>query len=177
MIAVLFFATLLTGSRLGIVLMPMVLIGAWIILLPAMADLGRWRFFPALAWRSRSSRPSPSLPGKAATRALGTVAERFIFSDDPRRELWRDGWFAMTQAWPFGVGMGGGQPAMIAAERLEVLDPFLPNRVHNDYLEVALEGGLPAVILVAVIALLLLAAAWRSWRARPEERHLTGSAS
>jgi O-antigen ligase len=54
-----------------------------------------------------------------------------------------------------------------------VLDPYLPNRVHNDYLELALEGGLPAVILLALIAILLAAAAWSTWRGRPEERHLT----
>ena len=173
LVAVLFFATLLTASRVGIVLMPLVLVGAWIILLPAMADFGRWRYFPALA--ALALIPAVAFVSwQSGNTALGTVAERFIFSDDPRRELWRDGWFAIAQAWPFGVGMGGGQPAMIAAERLEVLDPYLPNRVHNDYLEVALEGGLPAVILVTVISLLLVAAAWRSWRARPLERHQTG---
>jgi hypothetical protein len=172
LVAVLFFATLLTASRLGIVLTPLVLIGVWVILLPAMTDLGRWRYVPALA--TLALVPATALlVWQSGNTALGTVAERFIFSDDPRRELWRDGWFAMSEAWPFGVGVGGGQPAMIAAERLEVLDPYLPNRVHNDYLEVALEGGLPAVVLVAAIGLLLAAAAWRSWRARPQERHLT----
>jgi O-antigen ligase len=170
--AVLFFATILTASRTGIVLLPLVLIGVWLILLPAMADFGRLRFIPGFAALA-------IIPGAAfaawlaGNSALGTVAERFIFSDDPRHELWRDGWFAVKQAWPVGVGVGGAQPAMIAAERLEVLDPYLPNRVHNDYLELALEGGLPAVILLAIIAVLLAAAIWRSWRSRPEERQLT----
>ena len=79
----------------------------------------------------------------------------------------------MNQAWPFGVGVGGAQPALIAAERLEVLDPFVPNRVHNDYLELALEGGVFALALLAAIAATLVAAACRSWLARPQERHLT----
>jgi O-antigen ligase len=162
----------MTGSRTGIVLLPLALLGVWAILYPALADRGAIRFAPGIA-------AAVVLAGVAfvalqgGNTALGNVAERFDSFDASRRELWRDGWFAMTQAWPFGVGLGGAQPALIAAERLEVLDPMLPNRVHNDYLELALEGGLIAVALLAVIAAVLLAAFWRSWRERPEERHLT----
>jgi O-antigen ligase len=93
-----------------------------------------------------------------------------------RSELWRDAWFAIQQNWPVGVGVGGAQPALIAAERLEVLDPSLPNRVHNDYLELALEGGLPALLLLAAIAGMLSYAAWRRWRERPDQRHFTAFA-
>lgn len=172
LIAVFFFATIMTASRTGIVLLPLVLIGVWLILRPAMADVSRFRFLPGFAILAII--PAAALAAwLTGNTTLGTIAERFAFSDDPRRELWRDGWFAMKQAWPLGTGVGGGQPAMIAAERLEVLDPYLPNRVHNDYLELALEGGLPAVILLALIAILLAAAAWRTWRGRLEDRHLT----
>ena len=173
LLAVLFFAVLLTASRTGIALLPLVLAGVWLMLLQATADRDRLRFVPAIA--ALAAVPVVAFAAlQAGNTALGNIAERFIFSDDPRRELWRDGWFAMTQAWPYGVGMGGGQPALIAAERLEVLDPFVPNRVHNDYLELALEGGLLALALLAVVAVVLVAAAWRSWRGRPDERHLTG---
>ena len=126
----------------------------------ALAVFAAIPFAALAAWQSGNS-------------ALASVAERFALADDARREMWRDAWFATTQAWPFGVGMGGAQPAMISAERLEVLDPLLPNRVHNDYLELALEGGLAAMLLLAVIALVLTVAAWRSWRKRPSDRHLT----
>jgi O-antigen ligase len=170
-VAVLSFGVLLTASRTGIALLPLVLLGIWVLLLPALADRGVMRFAPAIA--ALAAIPVVAFIALQGNTALGTVAERFVFSDDSRRDLWRDGWFAMTQAWPFGVGMGGGQSAMIAAERLEVLDPLIPNRVHNDYLEFALEGGLPAVALLAAIVLVLVAAAWHSWRGRQQERHLT----
>lgn len=170
--AVLFFAILLTASRTGIALLPLAFVGVCAILIPGLARDGRLRSAPAIA--ALVAVPVLALAAwQIGNTALGNVAERFAFSDDGRRELWNDAWFAMVEAWPFGVGMGGAQPALIAAERLEVLDPALPNRVHNDYLELALEGGLPALALLAAIALLLLAAAWRSWRGRPEERHLT----
>ena len=172
LIAVLFFATLLTASRVGIALLPVALVGAWAILFPALADKRRLRLVPALL--ALAAVPVIAfLAWQGGNRALGTVADRFVVSGDPRLDLWRDGWFAMNQAWPFGVGVGGAQPALIAAERLEVLDPFVPNRVHNDYLELALEGGVFALALLAAIAATLVAAACRSWLARPQERHLT----
>jgi len=173
--AVLFFAVLLTASRMGIALLSLVLVGVWVILRPALADRGKVRFLPALA--ALAAIPVVAFVAwQTGITSLRNVTGRFFidaFDEGTRVELWRDGWFAMQQAWPFGVGMGGAQPALIAAERLEVLEPDLPNRVHNDYLELALEGGALAAVLLAAVAILLLAAAWRSWRDRPEERHLT----
>jgi O-antigen ligase len=175
LIAVLFFAVLLTASRMGIALLSFALVGVWVILRPALADRGKVRFVPALV--ALAAIPVAAFAAwQAGITSLRNVAGRFFiaaFDEGTRVELWRDGWFAMQQAWPFGVGMGGAQPVLIAAERLEVLDPDLPNRVHNDYLELALEGGLFAAVVLAAIAILLLLAAWRSWRDRPDERHLT----
>jgi len=171
-LVVLLFATILTASRTGIALLGPVLLGVWLILRPALADLGRWRLVPVVA----ATLAIVLIAGWAlqgGNTALGAIAERFAFADDARRELWRDGWFATTQAWPSGIGLGGAQSAMIAAERLEVLAPPLPNRVHNDYLELALEGGVLALALLAAIGLVLVRAAWSSWRERPAERALT----
>jgi len=171
-IAVLFFAILLTASRMGIALVPLAFAGVWLILLPALPDRHLLRFVPAVA--ALAAVPVVAAAAlQLGNTALGKVAERFVFADDSRRELWRDAWFAVTQAWPFGIGVGGAQPALIAAERLEVLDHGLPNRVHNDYLELALEGGLPALVLIVATASVLLVVAWRTWHRRPEERHLT----
>jgi O-antigen ligase len=171
-VAVLSFATLLTASRVGIALLPVALLGVWAILLPALSGLGRWRLVPAFA--AVAAVPTIALIAwRTGNTALRTVAERFVFAGDPRLELWRDAWFAARQAWPVGVGIGGAQPALVAAERLEVLDPLVPNRVHNDYLELVLEAGLPAIAVAIAIAVLLAVAAWRSWRSRPQDRHLT----
>jgi len=172
LLAVLIVAALMTASRTGILLLPLVLLGVWAILWPALAGRGLLRFAPGVAAAAVLAGVAVvALQGR--NTALGSVAERFVEFDASRQELWRDAWFAASQAWPFGVGLGGGQPALIAAERLEVLDPLLPNRVHNDYLELLLEGGLIALVLFAASVVVVLAAAWRSWRERPEQRHLT----
>jgi len=172
LLALLFFATILTSSRTGIALLPVALLGVWLILRPALADLGRWRYLPAAAAVAVVALVTVAALAGGNT-VLGEIAERFAFTDDARRELWRDAWFAIGQAWPVGIGLGGAQSALIAAERLEVLDPALPNRVHNDYLELALEGGAPALVLLSLVALVLLWSAWRSWRDRPDERAFT----
>jgi O-antigen ligase len=174
--ALLFFATVLTASRMGITLLPLALLGVCVILSPALAGLGRWRLLPLLV--ALLAVPVVAIVAlRGGNTALGVVADRFLFDEGGRRELWRDAWFAIQQNWPFGVGMGGAQPALIAAERLEVLNPSLPNRVHNDYLELALEGGVPGLLLLAAIAGILAHTAWRSWRDRPEQRHFTAFAA
>jgi len=171
-VVLLLFATLFTASRTGIALLPLVLIGVCAIVWPALREFGRWRWVPPFA--ALAAVPAialAALPG--GNTALGTVAERFVFADDARRELWRDAWFAVQHNWPLGVGVGGAQPALLAAERLEVLQPLVPNRVHNDYVELALEGGLPGLLLLVAIAGILAYSLWRSWRDRPDERSLT----
>jgi O-antigen ligase len=168
----LFFATVMTRSRTGIALVSFALLAVGFILRPALADLGRLRYLPA-AVAGAAILAVAYFAAWGGNTALGTVAERFAFSDDARRELCRDAWFAIGNAWPFGVGMGGAEPALVSAERLEVLDPMVPNRVHNDYLELALEGGLPALLAFAAIVAILAICAWRTWRGRPRERHFT----
>ncbi|WP_121118840.1 O-antigen ligase family protein [Croceibacterium ferulae] len=167
-LALLLLAVVLTGSRMGIGLIAVTLPALWLILRPVSGRLNR-RMAAVLAG------------GAALLLIVGYVllqgntmvqrsAERFDARSDPRGELWEDTLFAIDAAWPAGVGLGGFQPAMLAAERLEVLDGTRPNRAHNDYLELALEGGLPAVVIGVAAIALLMALAIRAWRRRPEDR-------
>lgn len=176
LLVLLSFAIILTSSRTGIAMLPFALAGAWLAIRASVADSGRWRHLSAVA-AGGAVMLVVGCALFAGNAVLADVAERFAVTDDPRRELWRDGWFAVSQAWPAGVGLGAAQPALIAAERLEVLDAAVPNRVHNDYLELALEGGLPALVLLAAIGLILAQCGWRAWRERPAERSLTAFGS
>ena len=106
----------------------------------------------------------------SGSTAVSRVALRFADIDRSRAEVWQDTWFALKQYWPVGFGMGGFQPAMLPAERLEVLDPSMPNRAHNDFLEIGLEAGLLGYAMLAAAALLCLALAWRAWRQVPAMR-------
>lgn len=83
------------------------------------------------------------------------VLERFALTEDGRQDLWIDTSYAIGQHWPMGSGMGSFIPIFHAAERLETLDPSLPVRAHNDWLEFTLEAGLPGIAVLVAIGLVL----------------------
>ena len=102
----------------------------------------------------------------------GRLGARFADGAGPRPEIWRDTIYAIGQYWPWGSGIGTFVPVFLAAERLEAVDWSHPNRAHNEVLELALEAGLPGLVLLAILLGLL---AWR-WAIRvrataaPQER-------
>jgi O-antigen ligase len=65
---------------------------------------------------------------------------------------------AITDFMPFGSGFGSFVPVYQMFERpTELIDTYV-NHAHNDWLEVALEGGVPGILLlVAAIGLLAVA--------------------
>ena len=108
----------------------------------------------------------------AANPVAGRIGARFANGSEPRPEIWRDTIYAIGQYWPWGSGIGTFVPVFVAAERLETVDPSFPNRAHNEFLEFALEAGIPGL---AVLAGLFGFLAWR-WMIRiratasPQER-------
>lgn len=167
-------ATVLTGSRAGIALIVPALLAIWLMLRRAGGATARWARLAPFAAAVLFLATLAALALSGGNTALGRVAGRFAFDGDFRTELWRDTLFAIGRNWPAGVGLGGFQPAMLAAERLEVLDPSRPNRAHNDYLEFVLEGGLPAVLIGCAIVALIAARALRLWRREPWYRDVLG---
>jgi O-antigen ligase len=68
---------------------------------------------------------------------------------------------AITAFLPLGSGFGSFVPVYQMFEKPgEVIDAYA-NHAHNEWLELALEGGFPAVLLVAAAVLLLLIAVFR----------------
>ena len=93
------------------------------------------------------------------------LVERFVSDPVGRWQLWSDGLAAITQYWPFGAGVGTFRQAYLPFESRSALDYSMPNRMHNDYLELALEAGLPGLLLLgAIIAVVIHAALRRYWR-------------
>ncbi|MCA1661539.1 MAG: O-antigen ligase family protein [Novosphingobium sp.] len=176
--AVLLGATILTASRAGIALLAVGLAGAAIWQARRMtARAGRRRI---AAWGAAAFAGFAVLAWAAAgNRAIERVAQRFAEGEQARPELWRDTLFAIQQYWPFGSGIGTFVPVFHAAERLEVVDPSVPNRAHNDFLELALEAGLPGIVLALALAgtvVWRLVARWRN-AASPDERAQVGFAA
>lgn len=159
--AVLILGLILTGSRAGMLLLPVALLFQYFILQPdnrvharrllaSLAGFGALGLIAFVALRDN--------------RAIATVLARFTPEGEFRPELWRDALFAMNQYWPVGSGQGTFVPVMIAVERLEVIDQTLPNRAHNDYLELAIGAGIPGLIVLAIVSMWIGFAALRALR-------------
>lgn len=77
-----------------------------------------------------------------------------------RAEIWRETWPIVRDFWRTGVGCGGFERAMLVYQTAPRVTFF--NHAHNEYLQLAADGGvlvlLPLVIAAAAAA---RAAAWR----------------
>jgi O-antigen ligase len=81
--------------------------------------------------------------------------DRFQHLEDLRPTIWRTTWLAIQNSWPFGTGFGTFVPIYQMYERLNDLDFSYVNHAHNDYLELVLEGGLPAAALFIIYLMAL----------------------
>ncbi|TNE47828.1 MAG: O-antigen ligase domain-containing protein [Sphingomonadales bacterium] len=93
---------------------------------------------------------------------IETALERFDQGDGNRVELWEDAAFSAKRFWPIGSGMGTFDEVFQLDESLENLSPRKAGRAHNDYLEFALEAGLPGLILLGGWLWLIAAAMIRA---------------
>lgn len=62
--------------------------------------------------------------------------------------FWQDSWRAIARFWPIGSGYGTFPSVYQTVESLEHLGRNYVNHAHNEVLEIMLEGGLPAVLLL-----------------------------
>lgn len=161
--AVLLLAALLTGSRAGILLITVVAAVQIVLLRPAMLTGKRLTAIAAVG---------ATIAGAAilleATR-LAAVRARFGEAPGFRTELWGDAWVTAQSFWPAGSGTGTFTRAFAPFERLEVLDATVPNRVHNDYLELLIDAGVLAPLVLSAAAV-LLGRLWHRSQAAREHR-------
>ncbi|MER8462634.1 O-antigen ligase family protein [Mesorhizobium sp. M1396] len=76
-----------------------------------------------------------------------------------RAEFARTTIAGIEENWAIGVGFGSFQKVYQIYEKGEMIFKPYVNHAHNDYLELALEGGAPVVFLIAVYLILLFASA------------------
>ncbi len=65
---------------------------------------------------------------------------------------------------PFGSGVGSFRGVYQLYENHDSVTRIRVNHAHNDYLELALELGLPGVVLIVTFLAWWAIAAWRAWR-------------
>jgi O-antigen ligase len=84
-----------------------------------------------------------------------------LFANDPGQDMRSRGLptvlSMITDYFPFGSGLGGFDPIFRIHEPFELLKPTYFNHAHNDFLEIAIDAGLPG------LALLLAALCWWGW--------------
>ena len=75
---------------------------------------------------------------------------------------------------PFGSGFGGFDPVFRIHEPFELLKFTYFNQAHNDFLGIALDGGIPAIVVLAAAILWWLVATIGVWRARSDDDVIRG---
>lgn len=161
-ILVLTIGVVLTGSRSAMVLGAVALVSGllgwlhsreWAALRPRMLVLG------TAGVAAMGLAAIAVLPGSRA----GVSLDRFAQAGDARAFIWEDAAFSARRYWPVGAGMGAFDEVFQADESLENLTERRAGRAHNDYLEVAVEAGLPGLLVIAGGLALI---GWHSFAAR-----------
>lgn len=86
---------------------------------------------------------------------------RFSSLHDARLDYWDDVSWALHHYGLAGTGFGTFVPVYQTAESLTGVSPAILNHAHNDFIEIVLEGGIPAIILLAAFFVLIALAAVR----------------
>lgn len=73
---------------------------------------------------------------------------------------------ALSAFWPVGSGFGTFVPVYQMFETPAAMREAYVNHAHNDWLEIALEGGIPAVLLLAAFLVWFAWQVLRIWRRR-----------
>lgn len=112
----------------------------------------------------------------AAPGRLGQTLERFENIEEARLYIWEDATYAIDRYWPLGSGMGTFEDVFQVDESLENLTRRRAGRAHNDYLEIAIEAGVPGLALIAFWAILIAYCTWRARRSHYRWLGWSGSA-
>lgn len=91
-------------------------------------------------------------------------------ADELRDDFWRVGMGMIWKYFPFGSGIGSFVEAYQLDEPFNYLSADYLNHAHNDWLEIALTGGLPAMLIPAVGTLFFLKRTFGLWRRNDQDR-------
>lgn len=140
-----------------------------LVLLPAVLAFATWRVFVP-----RADMRSAAMCGVVLTAAMlillqtapvVAVFARFAgLGDDQRFAFWRNTATLTGNFLPWGSGFGTFVTLYGSVQPLDELGALIPNHAHSDWLELLLEGGIPAALLVAIATALLVVTVARESR-------------
>lgn len=80
-----------------------------------------------------------------------------VSSSEIRFTIWQASWDVLKTYFPAGAGFGSFADVYKAGEPLATLEPSYINHAHNDFIEIVMDGGVPALaLLVAGLAIFLV---------------------
>lgn len=107
------------------------------------------------------------------TAVVARALERFDAGSDLRYQFWPVVVDATKAYFPAGSGFGTFPEVFAAREPLAIVKPTFVNHAHSDYLEIVLEGGAPAAVLViCFLAWFGVIAVMRLWTCRQSRINL-----
>ena len=124
-----------------------------------------------VAWLRRLAVPLliAALAGTIALNFLsGRTSEANNTSLATRSVIWSHSREALSDFGLAGSGVGSFVEIYQRFEPAETIEMTSVNHAHNDYLELALETGLPGVILIVLFLWWWASAAWSAWRGANE---------
>jgi O-antigen ligase len=88
-------------------------------------------------------------------------------TEELRFAMWPSIALMVGKYFPFGSGLGSFVEVYQIDEPMRLIDQEYVNHAHNDWLELALTGGVPALLLVGIAAFAWARSAWILFRASP----------
>ncbi len=159
-IAVLAIVVLATTSRMALVLLPIAVVASLLLL-----------FLSGSLWRI-------ALPSVLALATLAVIIvagggfnrtlTRFSSLHDSRFDYWTDVYWALGHYGIAGTGFGSFISIYKSAESLGAVGPAILNHAHNEYIELLLEGGVPAILLLLIFLGFMLYCGVKLARSNPK---------
>lgn len=149
----------LNGSLAALALAVPVIALSTLLLVPAGSPAGRLLgLFAAVAFAAALAVISSS---SIRTELAGGAGSASFHS---RAEIWTLAGRAIADSFPAGTGVGTFRQAYALQEAPGTVSNTYVNHAHNDYLELALEAGLPGMLLLAAFLAWWAVQAARVWR-------------
>ncbi len=98
------------------------------------------------------------------TGAFEQVSGRIsVVDEDLRWQFIRTSWPLLDRYWVVGSGIGSFSTLYAVHENLAWVKPTYVNQLHNDYLQLALEAGIPGLIVLVALVVGCAVRGWQVW--------------
>lgn len=157
---VLMLTILLTGSRSGTVIGMVGLVAAGAMLLDptGRSEMAQDRSNPRALWAGLFLGGMAVMVGLAMSLGRAFSIDRVSttrINEETRMQILPTVMSMVETYFPWGIGIGSFQAVFRMHEPDRLLRAFYVNQAHNDWLDLALTGGLPALILLAALFIFL----------------------